>query len=215
MARNNYLQVNLEYKSQFYSSYLGFVVSVIDEAKRNRVLVYVPEVFGMGSKPVWAEARGVYGGRGYGIQNLPKKDDTVWVSFRYGNINNPLWEHGYYAKDEKPSDFDDETIKGLITPDGTKLIIDGKKITAENANSYGIEVDESVILGKTSADKQPAALGNEVKDLLEELIDIVKEIKVTAMTGTTIIPIDAASIAQLEITKAKLDNLKSQSVQID
>jgi hypothetical protein len=214
MSRNSYLNLNLEYKSQFYSSYLGFVVSVTDVKKQNGILVYVPEVFGIGSKPVWAEAKGVYGGRGYGMQNLPQKDDTVWVSFRYGNPNNPLWEHGYYAKNEKPSDFDDEKIKGLITPDGTKLIIDGKKITALNANSYGIEIDESVILGKTDADKQPAALGNEVKDLLEELANLLNtELPKGTNQGGTVTYVTLTS--SLESFKAKLDNLKSQSVQID
>ena len=209
------IQVNLEYAGNYYSDYIGFVVSVDDTEERQRILVYVPEIFGMGSRPIWAEPKGVYGGKGYGIQMLPQKDDVVWVSFRYGNARHPLWQHGFYAKDEKPTQFNDTKIKGLITPDGTKLIIDGKKITAENTNSYGIEVNESVILGKTDANKQPAALGGEVVSLMGELVDLIQQIIVVTPSGNSTLPLVAPTSPQWTAFKEKLDNLKSQSVQID
>jgi hypothetical protein len=203
---------NLEYNNLFYGLYVGFVVSLVDPDNQQRIEVYVPEIFGVGSKPMWAYPK-VYGGKNYGIQNMPEKGDALWITCRYGDPRQLVWEHGFYAKNELPEEFKDVTVKGFITSQGTKLIINGKQITVSNSDEYGVEINANVTLGKTSADKQPVALGDETVALLEELINTLKSliIDVAGTTGT----MNQVTSQLLDVTKDKLDNLKSQSVQID
>lgn len=180
---NHIREHGIEQYGRFYGVYYGYVKDVNDPLERNRVLLFIPEVKGPKGRFVWAYPRNNYGGTGYGVQNLPELGDMVWVSFRQGHPQFPLWEHGYYAKDEKPEDFKETTTKGLITPKGIKIILDDDKETVKVSTPKGavIEAQEdnvsvsfndvtlTVSNDDLTVNGHPLTLADELKEILEEL----------------------------------------------
>ncbi len=121
--------------------YYGIVQDINDPENRGRILVLVPEVFGRSSVPVQASPRGQFSGRGYGSQLMPRVGDWVIVSFRNGSYEAPYWELSHYALGDKPEDLEDPTTIGLVTPNGTKVIIQDKEERVNITLPSGTELE--------------------------------------------------------------------------
>jgi len=139
----------LEYFNRFYGVYYGFVLDNEDPKGMNRLLVYVPEVNGPGERGIWAMPMGVFGGLNYGSQILPQKKDVVFIQYRFGNPEFPLWTQGNYAKDEKPEEFDTPLKYGFKTPNGILIHIDDTEdegiITIKHPSNHQVIISEDQI----------------------------------------------------------------------
>ena len=206
---NKILTGGIESFGRFYGTYIGFVHSI---EKGQKLYVSIPEVLGNKKDLLLARPK-VYGGDGYGIQNLPEIGDAVWISFRFGHHEHPLWEHGYYTEQELPEDYQDTNVKGIITPDGIRILLNGSVITAYNKETYGITInDGGVVLGKESEDKEPAVLGDTLASLLDEMIDLVEAMVFATPAGNTT---GLLTTPQWEQFRLKIDTLKAKSVTLD
>lgn len=141
----------MEYLGKYYSCYRGFVIDIEDPEGCNRIKVNVPQVTGRNTHPVWATAFDQFGGKNYGIHNLPQKGDIVWVQFESGNPNFPLWSHGYYGKGEKPEEFKRGNVYGFKSPGGHTVFLDDDKdepkIRIKHSNELSITItNEGIIL---------------------------------------------------------------------
>lgn len=124
----------LEYFNRYYATYYGYVLENEDPDNMNRIFVWVPEVMGAKERGIWAYPKSQFGGNGYGINLVPQKNDMVFITYRHGHPRYPLWQHGNYAKGEKPSEFNSPNIYGFKTPKGSVLIIndDTEEVSIKN-----------------------------------------------------------------------------------
>lgn len=113
----------MEVFNRYYSVYRAKVLDNRDPDNTNKLLVWVPEIFG-GIK-VWAYPRGQYGGFGYGIKPLtPLINEVVYVSFEYGDPNKALWEPHGWGIGESLEPLNHPAVGGLITPNHNMIYWD-------------------------------------------------------------------------------------------
>lgn len=209
------LKWGLEKVGLYYSKYRGFVFDREDPKGYGRLKVAVPEIMGDMVLNYWAWPANNYSGIGYGSQVLPRTNDMVWVEFEKGNPRKPIWSFGYFSKDEKPEELKDydnywfKTPKGhLIELDDTDEII---RITA--ANGKVIEISEVISLGTKGGSDEPGVLGNTLQSQLEELIEILKAMKINTNMGPQgILP---NFVTNLNDLKGKLEQIKSETITLD
>ncbi len=183
----------LETFGRFYGVYYGIVKSLKDPDGVNRLLVYIPEVKGSNSSPLWAIPRGVYSGKGYGMQILPQVEDQVVITFRHGHPRYPVWEFSNFGEDEKPEEFKETSTFGFITPNGTQILIketeDGEQLLVKSKEGVLFQVDDTGLkLGKET-DIEFLAKGDTTKSLLNELSGILQEY-FTEINAKTQVPLD-------------------------
>lgn len=145
---------------KYESIYYGIVQDTLDESPENKILVTVPEILGPGVV-LLASPRGVPAGKGWGFNYVPKKNEAVWITFRFGALRFPLWEPGYYAVGERPQEFNRDIIGfkfrdgSLIShneAEGTFLIkVKGKTITIDDSGIYIDAGDQDVIIHNDSS----------------------------------------------------------------
>lgn len=112
---------------RYYSSYRAFVIDNEDPENLSRLILKIPDVTGNNIHPKWAWPKNCYSGKNYGINIIPEKNTMVWVTFEYGDPSRPLWEHGYYGKEEKPEEFKDLKNFAFKTPGGHLIELDDTK----------------------------------------------------------------------------------------
>ena len=138
----------VEVAKRYYSLYIGVVKSIDDPENRNRILVNVPEVFPDRSSGIWATPRGIIAGPDFGYNYVPKVNEVVLITFRFGHIRHPFWEPGYFAKGEKPEEFTKDVV-GFKFRDGSIIMYDesvakltvkvkGKTVTVDDT---GVTID--------------------------------------------------------------------------
>lgn len=118
-----YLRENgLEGIGRYYSTYRGRVVDNQDPLKLNRLKIEVPDIT---QTLVWAYPVGMAGNLKSGFKYLtPEPNDIVFVQFRSGDPNYPLWFHCGWAKSQVPQELEKNSVLGLVTPNGNKLFLD-------------------------------------------------------------------------------------------
>lgn len=107
-------------------TYLGQVIDNNDPDNINRLLVKVPELDPNGSMYFKAMPKGMMAGKNFGFNFVPGKGDYVYISFRLGLLDYPLWEPGYWAIGEKPEEFNKDMV-GYKFRDGSVLSYDEKE----------------------------------------------------------------------------------------
>lgn len=114
----------LDAMGRYYSIYRGVVTDIVDEMGMDRIKVYVPDL----NIAEWALARGQMGSHNCGFRNhpIPKVQDIVYVTFEDGNPSKPLWEWHSWGQDQRPDDFKDPDVCGLITPKGVKILVNDR-----------------------------------------------------------------------------------------
>lgn len=199
----------LEKIGLYYSSYRGFVADNKDPLGYNRIRISVPEIYGEDVPSFWAWPKGNFSGKNYGVQLLPQVNDLVWVSFEKGNKNKPLWQHGYFGKGEKPTDFESEKVIGLITPRQNKILINDEtgEVTLISNKGKLIKIDSKIYLG--AENYKPIAFGDTTKDKLENLINILAEAKVMTSLGPQ--PLMPDTLLELQQLKESLPEILSET----
>lgn len=205
----------IENFGRYYGTYTGIVIDNNDPEKVNRLSVYVPEVYGAVKTGYWAKQKNVYSGKGFGIQCLPSVNDTVTISFKFGDKKFPLWDYGRFMKNNKPDDFSDITVKGLILPSGQKIIFTENTVLLYNKDGQSFYLtDQTTELGDKDSTKEFAAKGDTTIDKLEELTNLVMSLVFVTPSGNTT-SIAAPTVLQFENFKNTLSDIKSKSVKVD
>ena len=141
----------IERFGRFYGVYSGFVKSIEDPLELNHLLLYIPEVLGTTGSLIWALPKGSFSGKGYGVRVVLGVGGAVWVTFRHGHPRYPLWEHSYFATDEKPEDFKELDTYGFITPGGIKVLLKDSDLSIQVETPDGNKIsvkdeDTSIVL---------------------------------------------------------------------
>jgi uncharacterized protein involved in type VI secretion and phage assembly len=76
--------------TRYYGKYRGTVLNNIDPLQTGRLLVQVPDVFGLGTSS-WAQACVPLAGKQMGAWFLPVSGAGVWVEFEKGDPDYPIW----------------------------------------------------------------------------------------------------------------------------
>lgn len=221
----------LEAFGKYYSIYRAYVFNVEDPLQLGRLQLLVPQIYGNQVYKYWAHPKGVFSGKGYGSQCLPKKGDVVWVTFEGGHPEVPVWEHGHFANNEIPSndkDLKDPACYWLITPKGNKIkLYDTKNlIHIENSLGYYLEENESGIslvtdkiisLGTLNKSKEPAVLGDTAMTLLNEFIKDLGNIGIIKTSSGVTGKINSSPLWGLLVLKwgKKWEEFKSTKVNLD
>lgn len=112
----------LEGSDRYWGKYQGTVVVNIDPEQRLRLLVNVPEVWGLNVSS-WALPCLPYAGLSLGMYVIPPVGAHVWVEFGNGNPDQPIWTGFFYdTKAEVPI-----TAAALATP-GTPIFAIGSAL---------------------------------------------------------------------------------------
>ena len=92
----------LEGSERYWGKYQGTIVLNIDPEQRLRLLVNVPEVWGLNFSS-WALPCLPYAGLSLGMYVVPPIGAHVWVEFENGNPDYPIWTGFFYdTKVEMP-----------------------------------------------------------------------------------------------------------------
>jgi hypothetical protein len=75
---------------RFYGKYRGSVLSTVDPLGKGRLLVSVPDVFGL-LPSSWAMPCVPVAGLQSGMLPVPPPGAGVWVEFEQGNPDHPIW----------------------------------------------------------------------------------------------------------------------------
>jgi uncharacterized protein involved in type VI secretion and phage assembly len=81
---------------KFYGKYRGTVVNNLDPMQLGRILVMVPDVFGL-SISSWAMPCVPIAGKQQGIFVLPQVGSGVWIEFEQGEPDYPIWVGGFWG----------------------------------------------------------------------------------------------------------------------
>lgn len=146
---NKLIDDGTEALGRYYSVYRGMVVENDDPLSLNRLLVAIPEV--NDGVIAWANHRNSHGGHlcGFKLFPTPKIGDIVYITFEDGNPALPLWEYHGWALNQPPEVFDDPDICGIITPKGTKILINDRtgEIVLESPCKITLYSDDSIDIG--------------------------------------------------------------------
>jgi hypothetical protein len=173
---SNDIQDNgLEHLGRYYGSYLAKVVDANDPESRGRITVMCAEAYGDHESP-FCECQGISSLNASGIVCMPKVDDLVYISFKNGRINEPIWNGGTWSDNELPKDLSNITI---FTEGGARVdlkdsgvVIKSKKsiVTVHNDGTVTIEAD-TIKLGKNAS--EAAVKGNELVNLITKLLTVI------------------------------------------
>jgi len=115
-------EYGLEALDLYYGIYTGEVSDINDPEGLGRIRVIVPSIHNDGDEPLpWgfpASQGFVNNGAGYGTASLPRVGDNVWVVFRFGKLQSPVYLNGWWAKGEMPDELNDPKIQGFKTESG-------------------------------------------------------------------------------------------------
>ena len=223
---SEFFEYGFERFGLYYGSYRAFVYSVDDPDNLNRIQIILPFIDANTPLKTWVFPVGNYAGNNYGVQNLPKKGDIVYVEFDHGSLKRPFWKHGYFSKGEKPQkeSLQNKDNHWFKTPNGLLVEFDDSqnKISISNEKGYSIIISESELLsGKLDETYEPSVLGNKQEQLINDLISLNSDIinslfqyasaESTAASGLGLTPIATAAsglATALNLNKATLESIK-------
>lgn len=225
----------LEFFQLYYGVYKAKVVSNEDPDNEGqpdpyaRLTVYVPSVGDGESVRRVAWPMSPIGGPSYGFKSLPSVDDNVYVMFEGGRLDAPLWIGGWWARGDMPDDLQDTDSHGWFTPGGHQILLDdisGSEVIRikHSDGETRVELDQSgnvFVVNKANSKvnigdgaenaNEPAALGESLKGLLEEILDAINAMTVPTPAGPSGTPTNAV---QFSAIKARLTTMLSQTVNL-
>lgn len=210
------LRSGLEWFGLYYGTYEGTVISNEDKNGRGQLLVSCPSVWGNDKEvKILALPRGQFSGKKIGFYAMPQEGDVVWLTFRYGKPELPLWEYGWWLKDEKIEGAEKD-VYIFATPKGHTWVVDEKndKIYFNFKNGKAVEITKNnVKIGELGGTQEKSTLGETTKAKLEELCsrledlcDKIGQITVPTAMGASGTPINAPDFVALKAQVTQLKN---------
>ncbi len=131
--------LGLERFGRYYSIYPGFVYDNKDPKNMHRLRLVIP---GIADTPMdeWAWPHGLFSGETFGAHCIPPEGSTVWVSFRLGDPNYPIWEHGHFGKQDTVTWTDSQKRYNNFwfkTPQGNTIELDDELGTITITDAHG------------------------------------------------------------------------------
>lgn len=87
--------------TSYFGKYRGTVLNNIDPLQTGRLLVQVPDVFGLGTSS-WALACVPLAGKQMGAWFVPQVGAGVWVEFEKGDPDYPIWTGCFWGSAAEP-----------------------------------------------------------------------------------------------------------------
>lgn len=214
----------LEYFGLFYSSYEAHVTDRDDPEHRGRIKIKCPKVYGEETWDKWVYPKGMMAGKKVGFHCIPQKDDVVWISFEGGNPKFPLWEYGWFLKDQAIEAAESADHYVFCTPKGHTWVVDEKNDTMYFSFKGGkvIEIKRQKInLGTKGGAAQKATLGDTNKEKLESICDQLINLcdGLAALTVTcsapgspSTLPINAAAFTAIKTATTALKGTMHQTL---
>lgn len=209
--RNNLIRNGLEYFGLYYGFYEGLVSDNEDPENRGRVKLKCPAVYGDVEFPKWALPFGMFSGNKIGFYAIPPVNSPIWVTFKGGNPEFPIYTYGWYPQNYAP----DEVEPGkylFITPAGYKLFFDEKesliKLYFDENREILMKGDETTITsGENSVTmKEKISInfgGVSMFELLNNLIDTTATSQMLGSAGPYSWSPDALAAFQEYIVELK------------
>lgn len=209
----------------YYGEYRGIVLDNTDDRNQGRIRVRVPAVGDTEEVSRIAFPKVPLAGQGYGFKAVPPVDSIVWITFENGKLDMPVWEGGIWGRDGIPEALRDPDTFGWFTPQGHKILLDGKSgqetLRVEHLNGAYVELDKdgNVRVFNTSGKtvyvgldaNEAAVLGDTLKGLLDELIDAILALTVPTGTGPSGTPVN---FIQFQAIKQRWRTILSQTVKV-
>ena len=112
----------LEHFNLYYGDYEAIVADNDDPDNRGRLKLSCPAIFGDSVPDIWALPKGMFSGKNIGFYAMPQIGDPVWISFRRGKAEFPIWSYGWipiaYAPEQASRD-----VYLIQTPKGYKIAL--------------------------------------------------------------------------------------------
>lgn len=182
-----------EYFGIYYGRYECIVADINDPDKRGRIKVKHRGLFGNNVSD-WCIPSGMFSGADKCLFALPDKGDIVFLSFKNGNLQYPVWGYGLWAKGELPSEATDDygNIDIWKTKAGLILKFDNtnEDITILHPNGLEIKLSEDKI--KLGGTDHKAVFGDVLQPELNKLntnVDLI----INAIQSGTIVPQDGGA----------------------
>lgn len=190
----------LEYFGIYYSKYECIVADINDPDQLGRVRVNNRGLFGV-SASSWCLPSGMFAGVNKCLFALPNIGDIVFLSFKNGNLQYPVWEYGYWAKGELPSEVTDDytNVDMWKTKSGLILKFDNtnEDITLIHPNGLEIKLSEDKI--KLAGTDHKAVLGDILLPELNKLSSNV-DLIINAIQNGVPIPQDGGTGYQISMS---------------
>lgn len=137
-------------QDRLWGKYRGTVVDRNDPEQLGRLRLRVPGLLG-DAVTGWAWPVSPYAGAGYGFLFVPRAGDIVWVEFAEGDLEQPLWTGGGWARPGGTPELPADALDGypdrqvLRTPAGNTVILDdtsgSEKIVVRAAPGCDVTID--------------------------------------------------------------------------
>ncbi len=201
----------LEYFGKYYACYRGFVADNNDPEEMGRLKIKVPQIY-KNDYDYWANPKGMY----FGSYFIPKVGDSVWIAFENGDSRFPIWEYGWWSKNQKPQTAS-LTNKVIETESGIKISLNDENKIISLVSTKGISI------GTESGSKEAAILGDTLKEKLEEITNLMKDIcnqcalitVVAPLTPPVNAPLFTALTTQISTFQTSLNTILSEIVTLD
>jgi|TARA_R110000851_G_scaffold1514_4_gene5624 hypothetical protein len=187
------LLYGLEYFGVYYSKYECIVVDINDPMKMGRLKVQHPGLFGKDTSD-WCFPSGMFAGKDKCLFSLPSIGDIVWLSFKSGNLQYPVWGYGLWAKGELPDEATEDygNIDIWKTKSGLILQFNNTEETIKFIHPNGLEVEVNKTKIKLGGADHKAVFGDILQPELNKLKTNQDLILSAIQTGITV-PQDGGS----------------------
>ncbi|MBB3191869.1 phage baseplate assembly protein V [Halomonas cerina] len=182
-------------RGRFYGKYRGIVKEVDDGDKQlGRIKALVPEVLGDEVSP-WALPCAPFAGDGMGQFTLPPKEAGVWIEFEAGDPARPIWNGGWWGRNQTPKNEngkqakpgikvirsekgmmvsmdDDAQTVSLSDEKGKNILtieVQGGKITVKGATKAVVEAPQIELVENAT---HPVVFGDELMNYLNQIVQL-------------------------------------------
>ena len=220
-----FMRYGLEYFKLYYSFYDAVVTDNNDPRKLGRVKFRCEEL--NISPDFFAYPKGIWNNNsGAGVFAPPPVGSHIFVSFKYGNIQNPYYEMAYPHVGKSPTigAVDYTNRFGFVTPEGIQVLFDDtqKSLLLKLPEGVALHVTpKGISLGSENVSAEPVVLGTKNIQALTQIQTSLASLITALSTYTTAqsgvaagTQILAPLAAALNVLKASLETINTNVSQI-
>lgn len=229
--------IGMEKFGRYYSTYPGFIHDNKDPENLHRVRLIIP---GIADSPMdeWAWPKGLFAGPKFGAHIIPPEGTMVWVSFRLGDPNHPIWEQGHFSADDTKNWTDKQKRYNNFwfqTPQGNLIELDDQDGTITITDAHGTVVktsdkgvsiipkdDKKIFMGSQDKGDEAGTMGDTMQKIatvqhhailgaISNIDGLSKQLQsLSSGWQTAISPISAAAVLTAQATSILKQNIDMQ-----